>query len=251
MKLQNPIDLHNFQEHHPCKLADGTIRTLTRDFDSTEALIEWIRCKDTELSLTDVYWLTSMTEILTVIEFSDHLRYLTEFSIVIDSATDKILAEYTLEEASSCPKEPPHKDQRAEFSYLDTGKAGELKNKIKECPSCLQKEVVDKQVLCDARPDLSVFISDYPLHPVHAQMLRAILNNIEFINVGFLFDELLPYYLQAITCGEVFKLKGSTNYQERVEDTMEAMAETLKTDPQNCELPTVKEILSTPRLDLT
>jgi len=121
-----------------------------------------------------------------------------------------------------------------------------------QCPPCLQKDQVDKGVLRDARPDLSVFISQYPLQPAHANALRLLLSNIEHVDCRKLVHDLEPYIQEAIACG--LALKNNNNYAsteilDEIDSVVKSVNEKVKATEDS--LPTVKEILSLPKVDLT
>ena len=110
-----------------------------------------------------------------------------------------------------------------------------------------KKPTIDKEVLVDARPDLSVFIAGYPLPKSTAEMLRTILIYIEDISLEQFNEVLLPFYQDAINNGRLKKAEqGELNISATIDEIKADMTYTVSKISNN--LPTIKEILTKQQL---
>lgn len=237
----------DFVGHRPCRLKDGRIRTSTHDFADEQELREFLK------RLCSIYWYdegegpleqaipNSVPLTHSIQRWLGAMAHLDEHcpeSGISDIAMD--IACGNMESNSSTSHiftlAPGEKDSE-QFYQLDYN--------FETCPAALQDGDVDRSLLRSARPELSTFISSYPLTSNQANILSTILSNIDHINVDRMFKSLLPSFAEAVECGIARKIASEQSLSE-YSDVEEWMLDILEDIEANGigSLPTLRQVLS-------
>ncbi len=237
----------DFVGQRPCLLADGTIRTNTQDFSSVEELQDYLLTRDyifavdVDKTHAENRWIGAMAGL-------DQKDYhpVAGFSFLVVpgrkgedgsydlTAGERLCAEsYTYNNPVSGGVEP--------VSQL------EMDFNLPTCPASVTAPEVDREVLRNARPELSTFTAKYPLTATQASVLTVILDNIEHINLDRLFKSLLPSFVEAIEVGMSRRIIDdefikTDNYSD-VYQWMREILELVEAEGID-RLPTVKEVLN-------
>lgn len=255
----------DFVGHRPCRLKDGRIRTSTHDFADEQELRDFIE------RLISQKWYGVTVEMpngrIECVHPKDAVllthaiqRWLGAMAHLDERCPEGGISDIHPDPGCSSPAGPDswnetHKadDPKGLSNYIfaiapeedDCEQFYRLDYNFETCPAALQDGDVDRSLLRSARPELSTFISSYPLTSNQANILSTVLSNIDHINVDRLFKNLLPSFAEAVECGVARKIANEdsmADYQD-VEEWMLDILEDVEANGIGT-LPTLRQVLS-------
>jgi len=245
----------DFVGHRPCRLKDGRIRTSTHDFADEQELRAFIK------NLMSTYWYQgqdgSFEKLMpnavplthAIQRWLGAMAHLDELcpeggisDIAVDIACGHVQGSTSSEARNASSTShifalAPGEEDCEQFYPLDYN--------FETCPAALQDGDVDRSLLRSARPELSTFISSYPLTSNQANILSTVLGNIDHINLERLFKNLMPSFAEAVECGVARKIANEdsmADYQD-VEEWMLDIFEDVEAHGIGS-LPTLRQVLS-------
>ena len=255
----------DFVGHRPCLLKDGRIRTSTHDFKDEQELrdfldrliplhmygvtVEMDNGRHEYVHTADAVPLTHAVQ-----------RWLGAMAHLDERCPDGGVSSISPDIGCESPAKPDswettHKeeDPKGSSNYIHALAPDEedkdcfyrLDYNFETCTPALQDGDIDRSLLRTSRPELSTFLSSYPLTADQANIISTILDNVDHINIDRLFKALLPSFVEAVECGVARKIANEeieVDYQD-VEDWMLDIIEDVETNGIG-RLPTLREILS-------